>query len=68
MIRKLKRSGVKVVINTTAGRELSVSDLNCAGILQYTDMLVCGDDDPTIRSKSAHTTRLICDELGTVSI
>ena len=64
VIKKLKASGVKVAINTTAGREVAVQDLMRMGILQYTDIVVCGDDDPSIpHGKSAYVARLICDEL-----
>lgn len=64
-MKKLKASGVKVAINTTAGREVAVQDLMQLGILQYTDIVVCGDDDPSIpHGKSAYIVRLICEELG----
>ena len=65
VMKKLKASGVKLAINTTAGREVVVQDLMRLGILQYTDIVVCGDDDPSIpHAKSAYVVRLICDELG----
>ncbi|KAK7115432.1 uncharacterized protein [Littorina saxatilis] len=65
VIKTLKASGTKVAINTTAGREMAVQDLMRLGILQYTDMLVCGDDDPnTHQGKTSYVPRLICDELG----
>lgn len=61
----MKASGVHIAINTSAERELAVKDLSQVGILQYIDLIVCGDDDPNMpQIKSGYTTRLICDELG----
>ena len=54
-----------MAINTTAGREMAVQDLMRLGILPYTDMVVCGDDDPSkLPGKSPDIVHLICEELG----
>lgn len=64
VMRKLKASGIKIAINTSTEREIAVQDLHQLGLLSYTDMIVCGDDDPYApRGKTGYTTRLICEEL-----
>lgn len=65
VMRKLKAAGVKIAISTSSERELVVQDLDKLGLLSYTDMLVCGDDDPhsPLGGKTGYTARLICDEL-----
>ncbi|KAK7505255.1 hypothetical protein BaRGS_00003417 [Batillaria attramentaria] len=64
IMRKLKAAGVKIAINTSAEREIAVQDLHQLGLLSYTDMIVCGDDDPHAPpGKTGYTARLICEEL-----
>ena len=50
---------------TSGGRQVVVQDMMQLGLHHYTDMLVCGDDDPdAFQGKSSHIPRLICEELN----
>lgn len=63
MFQELKRNGIKIAINTAEPREFVISDLMNLGLIEYTDMLMCGDDPISQPRPSAHNALLICDEL-----
>lgn len=44
IFKEFKRNGVKIVINIGEFREFVVLDLMNFGLINYIDMLVCGDD------------------------
>lgn len=44
VFKEFKRNGVKIVINIGEFREFVVLDLMNFGLINYIDMLVCGDD------------------------
>lgn len=44
IFKEFKRNGVKIVINIGEFREFVVFDLMNFGLINYIDMLVCGDD------------------------
>ncbi|CAL4152591.1 unnamed protein product, partial [Meganyctiphanes norvegica] len=63
--KTLKKNGVKIAISTRDVREIALSDLNNMNVLNYVDMIVCGDD-PYIFSKESDKTKLILEELNVI--
>ncbi|XP_046329576.2 uncharacterized protein LOC124113340 [Haliotis rufescens] len=63
VFKNLKLSGVKIAICTGSTRETSIRDLMGLDVLNYVDMMVCGDDPHSQPKPSAHNLKLICDEL-----
>ena len=64
MLKTLKRSGVKVAVNTGSFRETAMADLECLGLLPYIDMMVCGDDPMSQPKPSSNNVLLICQQLA----
>ncbi|XP_076449702.1 uncharacterized protein LOC143286051 [Babylonia areolata] len=65
MVKKMRSSGVKIAINTTASRGVTVHDASKLGLDKIHDLIVCGDDpNSLLHGKTGGIVRLICEELS----
>jgi len=64
IFRTLKNNGVKVAICTADSRASTEQFLETAGLNEYVDTIVCGDDPDSVPKPSASNGKLICRRLG----
>ena len=64
VFQTLKKNGIKVAICTADSRESTMQLVRKAGLEQYVDMMVCGDDENSEPKPSPYNAYRICNMLN----